>query len=168
MHTKIKRWLALLLVPAALAVAQTPDPQTGALPSASDYSSTLLPERRDVVSWKTLGLVEPIQQNGKLVPRFAKEVLALNKQDVKIQGFMLPVETDAKHKHFVLSAVPPSCPFCMPAGPESMVEIRLKDGIDFDSNPIIVSGRFSVRGDDPRGVFYTLTDGVPVAAAPAR
>ena len=110
---------------------------------------------------------DPQKENEKIVPLFAKEILALNKKDVKIQGFMVPLEPKHKHKHFVLSAVPPSCPFCMPAGPESMVEIRLKDGIDFDLNPIVVSGRFSVRNDDPRGVFYTLTDGVPVSAAPA-
>ena len=163
------RLLALLLVPAAVAWAFTSEPQSGnSLPSAGDYSAMVLPERSDTLSWKTLGQVEPSNANGKLIPIFSKEILALDKKDVKVIGFMVPIEPDAKHKHFVLSAVPPSCPFCMPAGPESMVEIRLKDGIDFDSNPIIVSGRFSVRGDDPRGVFYTLTEGVPVAAAPAR
>ena len=81
---------------------------------------------------------------------------------------MVPIEPDAKHKHFVLSAVPPSCPFCMPGGPESMVEVRLKTGIDYDMNPIVVSGKFSVRNDDPRGVLYSLSEGVPVTVAPAK
>ena len=163
----MNRLLVLLWIPSAAAFAFTTDPQTAALPSASDYSATVLPERSDVVSWKTLSQVEPQKENGKIVPQFAKEILALNKKDIKIQGFMVPLEPESKHKHFVLSAVPPSCPFCMPAGPDAMVEIRLKDGIDFDLNPIVVSGRFSVRNDDPRGVFYTLTDGVPVSTAPA-
>jgi hypothetical protein len=164
---QMSRLLVLLLLPSAVALAFTTDPQTAALPSATDYSTAVLPARSDVVSWKTLSQVEPQKENNKIVPLFAKEILVLDKKDVKIQGFMVPIEPEAKHKHFVLSAVPPSCPFCMPAGPEAMVEIRLKDGIDFDLNPIVVSGRFSVRNDDPRGVFYTLTDGVPVSAAPA-
>ena len=164
---QMKRLLAPLLLVSASALAFTTDPQTAALPSASDYSTTVLAERSDVVSWKLLGRVEPQKENNKIVPLFAKEILALDKKDVKIQGFMVPLEPESKQKHFVLSAVPPSCPFCMPAGPESMVEIRLKDGIDFDLNPIVVSGQFSVRSDDPRGVFYTLTDGVPERAAPA-
>jgi uncharacterized protein len=164
---QLNRLLVLLLLPSAFAFAFTADPQTATLPSASDYSTAVLPERGDVVSWKLLSQVEPQKQKDKIVPLFAKDILALNKKDVKIQGFMVPIELEPKHKHFVLSAVPPSCPFCMPAGPEAMVEITLKDGIDFDVNPIVVSGRFSVRHDDPRGVFYALTDGVPVGAAPA-
>jgi len=159
--------LVLLLFPSAFALAFTAEPQTAPLPSATDYSASVLPERSDVVSWKTLSQVEPRKENEKIVPLFAKEILALDKKDVKIQGFMVPIESEARQKHFVLSAVPPSCPFCMPAGPEAMVEIRLKDGIDFDLNPIVVLGRFSVRNDDPRGVFYTLTDGALVSAAPA-
>ena len=118
------RFLGLLLVPAAAAWAFTSEPQTSnTLPSASDYSQTVLPERSDALSWKTLGQVEPSNANGKLIPKFSKEILALDKKDVKVIGFMVPIEPDAKHTHFVLSAVPPSCPFCMPAGPESMVEV---------------------------------------------
>ena len=163
------RLLALLLVPAAVAWAFTSEPQSGnSLPSAGDYSAIVLPERSDTLSWKTLGQVEPSNANGKLIPIFSKEILALDKKDVKVIGFMVPIEPDAKHKHFVLSAVPPSCPFCMPAGPESMVEVRLKTGIDYDMNPIVVSGKFSVRNDDPRGVLYSLSEGVPVTVAPAK
>ena len=163
------RFLGLLLVPAAAAWAFTSEPQTSnTLPSASDYSQTVLPERSDALSWKTLGQVEPSNANGKLIPKFSKEILALDKKDVKVIGFMVPIEPDAKHTHFVLSAVPPSCPFCMPAGPESMVEVRLKSGIDYDVNPIVVSGKFSVRSDDPRGVLYSLTEGVPVPSASIR
>ncbi|HEY3179312.1 MAG TPA: DUF3299 domain-containing protein [Casimicrobiaceae bacterium] len=163
------RLLGLLMIPAAAAWAFTSEPpSSNALPSASDYSQTALPERSDTLSWKTLGQVEPRNEKGKLIPIFSKEILALDKKDVKVIGFMVPIEPDAKHKHFVLSAVPPSCPFCMPAGPESMVEVRLKSGIDYDINPIVVSGKFAVRSDDPRGVFYSLTEGVPVTAAPVR
>jgi hypothetical protein len=158
---------AVLALPACVAFAIDPQPQHSPLPSATDFSSTLLPERPDVVSWKVLGQVTPGNENGKIVPVFTKTILALDKKDVKVQGFMVPIEPDPKHKHFVLSAVPPSCAFCMPAGPEAMVEVRLKNGIDYNDSPIIVSGKFSVRNDDPRGVFYILTDGVTVSSAPA-
>src|SRR5881227_2791767 len=140
----MKRTLfGFVLIPVAAFAFTTEPPQSAALPSATDYSATVLPERSDALSWKTLGKVEPSNQDGKLIPVFSKEILALDKKEVKVIGFMVPIEPDAKHKHFVLSAVPPSCPFCMPAGPESMVEVRLKTGIDYEVNPIVVSGKFS-------------------------
>jgi len=153
----------MLAFPAMLATAAgTPDPHTGLLPSAVDYSATLLPVRSDVIAWKMLGEVKPANEGGKIVPVFTHAIRALDKQQVKVQGFMMPVETDPVHKHFVLTPVPPSCPFCMPAGPEAMVEVRLKTGIHFSNSPIVVAGKFSVRDDDPRGVFYSLTEGEQV------
>jgi hypothetical protein len=157
--------LVLVIALSSLAAgAATPDPHGNPLPSAAEYSTTLLPERKGVLSWKTLGQVKPLNEGGRIVPQFSKDVLDLDKQDVRVQGFMVPVEADIKHKHFVLSAVPPSCPFCMSAGPEAIIEVRMKSGIDFSYDPILLSGKFAVRADDPRGVFYILTEAVPKTA----
>jgi uncharacterized protein len=45
---------------------------------------------------------------------------------VKIQGFMMPLEMREQQSLFVLSAVPPTCSFCMPGGPEAVVEVPAK------------------------------------------
>ena len=132
-------------------------PQAG-LPSASDYGATLLPERAGVVSWRTLALVVPVQQGGRMVPEFSKDILTLDKQDVKVQGFIIPLDMGDKQKRFLLSAVPPHCSFCMPAGPEAIVEVIAKTPVKYSFDPIIVSGRFSIVKDDAAGVLYRLTD----------
>ena len=50
--------------------AVTSDISPNGLPSATDYSHTLLPERADVVSWRTLSQVQPVKQNGRMIAEF--------------------------------------------------------------------------------------------------
>ena len=76
----------------------------------------LLPERDGVVSWKTLAQVEPVKKDGKIVPEFSRDILALDRKDVKVQGFMIPLDVGEKQKRFLIAAVPPHCSFCLPAG----------------------------------------------------
>ncbi len=97
-------------------------PQAG-LPSAIDYGATLLPERAGVVSWRTLAQVTPVKQGDRMVPEFSKDILALDKRDVKVQGFIIPLDMGDRQTRFLLAAVPPHCSFCMPAGPDAIVEV---------------------------------------------
>ena len=124
MHRLLVYYCGTLLFALAPSVAalNTAVPPTG-LPSASDYSAALLPDINGVVSWKTLAQVEPVREGGKMVLRFSKDILGLDKQDVRVQGFIIPLEMSDKQKRFLLSAVPPHCPFCMPAGPDAIVEV---------------------------------------------
>src|ERR1700730_6763376 len=105
------------------AAAFTPNVPEHGLPSAADYSTTLLPELQGVVSWKTLAQVEPVKRDGKIIPSFSSQILALDSQLVRINGFMMPLDMTEQQKHFLISAVPSSCPFCMPAGPEEIVAV---------------------------------------------
>jgi hypothetical protein len=162
---RVAGWMLPLALGAALtAHAITPVPPAG-LPSATDYSSTLLPERAGVVSWRTLAKVTPVKQGGRMVNEFAPEVLTLDQRDVKVQGFMIPLDMGDKQKRFLLSAVPPHCSFCMPAGPDAVVEIIARTPVKFAFEPIVVSGRFVVLKDDANGVLYRLTDAVYTGAA---
>jgi uncharacterized protein len=142
-------------------------PQAG-LPQAADYSSTLLPQRADVVSWQTLAKVEPVKQNGKMVPEFGREVLALDQKDQRVQGFMIPLDMGDQQKRFLLSSVPADCAFCMPAGPDGVVEVQARTPVKYTFEPIVVSGRFAVLKSDPAGVLYRLTDATQIETAPAR
>jgi hypothetical protein len=145
--------------------AVTDIPSTG-LPSATDYSQTLLPERAGVVSWRTLAQVEPVKRDGKMVPSFSRDILGLDNKDVKIQGFIIPLDLGDKQKRFLLSSVPPHCSFCLPAGPEGVVEVRAKSPVRYGLEPIVVSGRFSVLKNDDEGLLYRITDATQVEAAP--
>jgi len=117
-----------------------------------------LPERKDVVSWKLLAQVELVKMKDKFVPQFSTGVAALDKKEVKVQGFMMPLEMGDKQTHFILSAMPASCAFCMPGGPEQLVEVKTKAPVKYTFEPVVLTGKLAVLKDDPTGVFYRLTD----------
>ena len=135
--------LAIALLAAVAVVAQT------------------LPDRKDIVSWKLLAQVELVKVKDRYQPQFSSGVAALDAKEVKVQGFMMPLEMGDKQSHFILSSMPQSCAFCMPGGPESLVEVKMKKPVAYGFEAIVLSGKLTVLKDDPAGVFYRLTDAVP-------
>jgi uncharacterized protein len=150
--------LAAALVAADPTAALNPNVPSAGLPAAIDYSGAILPERAGVVSWKTLAQVQPVKQGGKMVPEFSKDILALDRTDVKIQGFMIPLDMGDKQKRFLITAVPPHCSFCLPAGPDAIVEVVARKEVRYGFEPIVVVGRLIVLKDDAAGLLYRLTD----------
>lgn len=134
-------------------------PQAQPVPPAADFKP--LPDRKDVVSWRLLAQVELVKVKDRFQPQFAAGVAALDAKEVKLQGFMMPLEVGDKQSHFILSATPQSCSFCMPGGPESLVEVKTKKPMAYGMEPVVLTGRLAVLKDDPTGVFYRLTDAVP-------
>jgi hypothetical protein len=130
-------------------------------PAAVDPNFQPLAERKDVVSWRLLAQVELVKTKERYEPQFASGVSALNAKEVKIQGFMMPLEMGDKQSHFILSSTPQSCAFCMPGGPESLVEVKMKKPIAYGMEPLVLTGKLAVMKDDPTGVFYRLTEAVP-------
>lgn len=119
-----------------------------------------LDERKDVVSWKLLSQVELVKLKDRYVPQFSSGVAALDKKQVKMQGFMLPLQTGDKQSHFVLTAMPQTCSFCMPGGPESMVEVKTKQPVKYTFDAVVLTGKLEVLKEEPTGIFYRLTDAV--------
>jgi hypothetical protein len=117
-----------------------------------------LPEVKGVVSWKVLGQVKSAQAGTKVVPEFSPEVRKLDQQDVRLQGYMLPITAGETHKHFLLTMRPPHCPFCLSLGPEYIVEVQSKVAIKHTYEPVVLAGRLSVLKEDPFGLYYRLTD----------
>ena len=152
--------LLALTTPLALSATQTPkdDVQQQDVPLPPGGMNQALPEIKGVVSWKTLAQVEPVKRDGKMIPSFSSQILALDSQLVRINGFMMPLDMTDQQKHFLISAVPSSCPFCMPAGPEAIVEVTSKTPIKFGLEPIIVAGKFVVLKNDQSGLLYRMTD----------
>ncbi|MCV2348466.1 DUF3299 domain-containing protein [Paucibacter sp. Y2R2-4] len=133
----------------------------GAGPGYHDPRSPFKPlqERDGVLSWSVLSAVTTKAEKNRLLPTFPAQVLALDKQKVKVQGFMMPLEPGDKQSHFLLSSVPTSCSFCVPAGPEGLVEVRTKQPVRYTLEPVVVEGVFAVLTDDPYGMFYRVVDG---------
>ncbi len=118
-----------------------------------------LPEVEGTVSWdllttSTLGYDERFDE---LRPMFPPDVQALAGTQVRIVGFNIPL--DSSGRRILLSLISPSCPFCLPGGPETVVEVEAVEAIAVALEPIVLEGTFELIGD---GVwtgryFYRLT-----------
>ena len=121
-----------------------------------------LPQRGDVIPWPLLTTIQTKPDKNRLLPVFNKEQLALNQKPQRIQGFMMPLEPGEKQTHFLLSSVPLTCGFCVPGGPESMVEVKTKTPVAYTMDQVVVEGKFATLTDDPYGLYYRITDAVAV------
>ena len=97
-------------------------------------------------------------EKSRMTPVFNVGQMALHQKTQRIQGFMMPLEPGAEQRRFLLSAVPLTCGFCLPGGPESMVEVRTKTPVKYSIDPVVVEGRFQVLLDDPFGMYYRVSD----------
>jgi hypothetical protein len=78
---------------------------------------------------------------------------------------MIPLDVGDKQKRFLITSVPPHCSFCLPAGPDAVVEVIAKTPVKYTFDPIVVAGRFSVLKDDASGLLYRLSDAAQVEVA---
>ena len=115
------------------------------------------------VPWEILQQAKTVQKADKRFgPEFTPEIKRLDKQNVKVYGFMMPLDQSRLQKRFLLASFPPHCAFCVPGGPESMIEVVADKPVEFTYEPIVVSGRMAVLENDV--VYYRLTGAS--AAAP--
>jgi hypothetical protein len=146
--------LACLVVTSAAAL-QPQDP--GKPPGQGGFWIGAEPAPAGTIPWQLLQSTKTVQKGEKKFgPEFPKAVRELDKQQVKLYGFMMPLDQSKKQKRFLLSAYPPHCSFCLTGGPESLVEVLADKPIDFTFEPIVVSGRLAVLEDDV--VYYRLSN----------
>ena len=168
MSTALVLRLAALAAAASLSLAASAQPLSppiaGQGPGYHDPRSPFKPleDKDGIVSWKLLSSVQTRTEKNRVVPVFPGPVQALNAKTVKVQGFMMPLEPGENQKHFLLSSVPLTCSFCVPGGPESMVEVKTKTPVKYSMDAVVVEGQFAVLEDDPYGLYYRMTDAVPV------
>jgi len=115
-------------------------------------------DKSAVVSWETLAQVSVTRQKDRYVPEFSKQLLALDQREVKLKGFMLPLEEGLAQTHFLLTAEQPECQDCLSATAEQFVEVLAKVPVKLPSDAIVVSGMFSLVRDDSGGLLYRLTE----------
>ena len=113
------------------------------------------------IPWELLQQAKTVQKGEKKFgPEVTREIKQLDRQQVKLYGFMMPLDQSAKQKRFLLASFPPHCAFCMPGGPESLVEVIADKPVEFTYEPIVVAGRLAVLDDDI--VYYRLTGATAV------
>lgn len=143
-------------------------PVIGQGPGYHDPRSPFKPlqEKEGVLTWTLLSSVTTKADKTRLIPIFPAAVQSLDKKTVKVQGFMMPLEPGDKQKHFLLSSVPTSCSFCVPAGPEGLIEVRTKEPVRYSLEPVMVQGVLAVLNDDPYGLFYRVNEGQALISKP--
>ena len=79
---------------------------------------------------------------------------------VRLKGFMYPLEAGETHTYFLLSALPPSCPFCLPTSARGLVEVMCDEGIRYTLEPVLLEGRFELLEEDGlgTGLHYRLNN----------
>ena len=146
--------LAALGAASFAGVAQAPaSPATAIDPNAF----AMPPAPAGTVPWTLLQQAKTVQKpDKKFGPEFTRDIKALDRKDVKLFGFMMPLDQARKQKRFLLAAYPPHCAFCLPSGPESLVEVVADTPVEFTMEPIVVAGRLAVLENDV--VYYRLTN----------
>jgi hypothetical protein len=121
-----------------------------------------LPKRSDVVPWSWLTDVSTRVENLRVVPTYSAAVQGLDKKQVRVQGYMMPLEPGEMQRHFLLASVPLTCSFCVPGGPESFIEVRTREPVKYSLGAVVVQGRLHVLQGDPLGLYYRITGAVGV------
>jgi len=131
----------------------------GSKPPKPDHPSSWL-EAPGVVPWYTLSKVS--YRQGTL--EFGEGIHALDGKEVKLRGYITPLQLGTAQKHFLLGTKPPSCAFCIPSGPDEMVEVFCRTPIKYSLEPVTVAGKFAILNNDPGGMFYRMADAEPVSS----
>jgi len=84
-----------------------------------------------------------------------------NGKEINIKGHIIALAAKTELSHFMFSRYPQNmCFFCGAAGPESAMQVFMKNGvkIDYTSDKVIIKGTLNIQKGDPSGLIYTLLD----------
>lgn len=94
-------------------------------------------------------------------PVFKESVKTLAGKTIALPGYMVPFENGIKGKHFMLSSLPlNACFFCGVGGPETVVEVFLKEEVTYTEKPIEVEGTLILNDKNPDQMIYVLKNAV--------
>src|SRR5690554_6087563 len=114
--------------------------------------------------WKDLSEVSykiSEDEYGELyVPEFSTKIKSLEGKEVTADGYIIPFEGMFKPEHIILSSLPlAECFFCGSGGPETVMEVMLKEPIKYTSKRVKVKGKLTLNAKDPEKLMYILQDG---------
>lgn len=120
-----------------------------------------LPDVEGAVPWELLLDVELVYEGIDLVPEYSQAAREIDGEQVKLVGFLLPLAADQKRA--LLSMISPDCPFCLPGGPQTFVELIANRSLEWSSDAVVVTGRFELLEDSLSGYYYRLIDAELIA-----
>ncbi len=93
------------------------------------------------------------------LPVFSDNIKKLEGTEVVADGYIIPFEGMFKPEHIIISALPlAECFFCGAGGPETVMEVMLKDPVKYTSKRVKVKGTLTLNDNDPEKLMYILQD----------
>lgn len=117
------------------------------------WSPTPDHELPDDTPWR---LLMNVTYGEAAVPSFPDSVRALEGRPIQLTGFMVPLGGQRGQRHFLLSAYPLTCNYCVTGGPSSLVEVVADEPVRFSYDPVIVHGTFELVADPGTDVMYRI------------
>lgn len=154
--------LALLLPLPALAFSSEAVPTQ---PKDERQAQNALPISHDAM-WGTL-LKARITYADKapfISAKIPPEIKALNGTTVTLSGFVLPMDSEGKTRHFLLSKRTPTCPYCPPGEPNEVVEVYSRTTVPWDESLLTMRGTFTLINNTDNGIFFVLKNADKVSA----
>lgn len=115
--------------------------------------------------WKTLARITYKKEYDELMgfkidkPVFSDDIKTLDGQTVTVRGFIIPTEGYKSHNEFIFSAFPYSmCFFCGGAGPETVMEVIMKQPVKYTAESITLRGVLHLNADDINRLMYALEE----------
>jgi len=138
---------------------QQAPPQAAGQPADERKAQDQLPKSHDPM-WTVLGktTIHLEKKEWRYSATFPDEVKALVGKEVSISGFMLPLESTEKFKHFIISKRTPTCFFCPPGEPNEIADVWMEKPIGWEEDVIKVSGTFELMDNPELGLFFKLTN----------
>jgi hypothetical protein len=137
--------VVLLVFPVAVAAQKN---------SYKGFPSLIWPKLYDVSYVK-----ETDEHGGFDKPVFSANARSLAGKTVSLPGYMVPFENKSESAIFMLSSLPlNACFFCGVGGPESVIEVHLKQPAKYSEKPVEVRGLLVLNDTDPDKMMYVLKD----------
>lgn len=124
---------------------------------------TFFAQAQEVSGWQLLAEVtfetKAADQNGFEVdlPKFSRRLKEADGKKITLKGYLIPLsELDGKQQYMLSSLPFNSCYFCGGAGPETVVELDLKEKINFVTKQIAMEGTLTLNASDPDHHIFIL------------
>lgn len=120
--------------------------------------------------WKTLADVsydiKKDEYGDVFVPVFGKDIKSVADKIVEIDGFIIPFDGMFKPTELIVSSLPISeCFFCGSGGPETVMEVSMKEKIKYTTKRVKIRGKLKLNADNPDKLMYQLVEGIFVGLA---
>jgi len=131
------------------------------------FLATLLQGQEDTNVWETLALVHMESKFDDMTAMIIKtatpkeQAMALDGTIVEISGYMIALDVKSENSDFLFSRYTQNmCFFCGGAGPETAMQVFMKDEkkVKHQMDKVRLRGKLKIQSGDPTGLIYILED----------